>query len=1511
MKLFIPWIIVILLFIWVAPQVEAQEICKSIVWGASNGSFTKIDGNLPGDNFGNVADVSIGNNSGASQGTRGLFNITNFYDLNIPTTATCVAMNLTMTVESEFSATAVEDIVMHAVLETWNETNVSYEGFNNGGANGTQYNGSTNLITTITPSSPLDEEAFNWTMSTSYCQKLISKTLGDERFGLLFVDPISEQTPASPCCTSLHSDDSATADKIPRLTVCYTEAGETKPPVIDLVNLTSECTSPGCLGQLVNLSNPTCSLVAESSNCPADILGENTTTSPCLITNCEQLQNISLSLTGNYALQNDIDCIDSVDWLGGTGFVPLGDAFGNRFEGTFVGQYFTISNLYINRTETYTGLFGYVAFGSVVVNVKLVNATVTSTQSSVGSLCGLCGSSLGVINSSATNSTISGGSITGGLMGDVNSITVQNSFVENVIVRGSSQVGGLGGVTRGPSLVIDSFALNVTVNGTVKKIGGLIGDHVDSTINRTFSTGIVIGNNKSGGITGFTDDAKTTGGISIQNTFTTVEVFGNFSNGIAGDSINQLGAGGGEGGDNVISDGDEYYVNVYWFNHTTDNATACYGDVNGTGNFNCVFKNDLIDGIEYFYNVTVSPIVNWTFPPWNSSNNKTDYPFLNIINGNSAFDIPSAKCIVPRTNDTTPTFHINTTEDATCALNNDNVNFNYTDAITYNPNSECSTTGGTHHICTLTDDNATTGLRNFSVGCKDSDDNENLTSTSGKFLINITGEVTLVDLFLDSVGDSRKYEFRSNANISANITACADDTCQVCIDLDAPGYGFNFSCGTNFTSFIFNMTTLRTRNFSVGPSSVTFSSSDGVNITSNNKTQIVNVTINITSSGSTTNLNISFGSQVKKFFGDILSVYFIQDEFIESGSLKVAVNLTYTTAGSQFIFVNLTDVDRPINLTFDLSGFDLDVENEFSYFEHFNSTGDGAEINDSLSFNIDAPMGVFDDFVTNNTRWVRGANECNLDYVSTGLRFKCPNDPGGELTYSDATGDIRNSSKIELVLFLPIFPSTFRLFATDGTSSVQIATISNPPQSEVFFMTLTKISNDYRTWNCVDNGTQSLCSGSFDMFSLDFNEQISLKFKLTGGDSFNNFILRNINWSGPRLERYANGTYRSESNVTSCVQNTTTGVKRATLTVFDNAPTNTKISYYMSNDNGTTFENVTSNVLHVFDSVGSEGSNTCWKAKLESTVNITSSWISKLEVIVVKATAENVTVDLGNDGIDEVVSTLPLNSSNSPLTVNLTPVAGQLNTIKISTATAGQIMVDNFKLNASINPIELDKAEFEDCFNCTIDFEFSGDTLTIDGLEFDFLGSKNYTATTRFGTLSTSLLIQIFYSDFNLSLPDTFDFYDVFPSSASSKNVTPEGQNAITPVWTVTNLGYDEESDIYIKTNGTLASCFNVTYSNNSFKREIVFNESFVWINGTAVQLANTNLESGTQIVFNQTDGVEVGNRNYTIDIIGGTILFLKNVEFVPPKTILMFKVSFINVRLRMPGVVMFVKACW
>ncbi len=79
------------------------------------------------------------------------------------------------------------------------------------------------------------------------------------------------------------------------------------------------------------------------------------------ISTCQQLQDMQLDLGGTYTLTQDIDCSDSVNWNGGTGFIPVG---GNQYKseapfvGTLNGNGYTISHITEHPASDIAGLFG-------------------------------------------------------------------------------------------------------------------------------------------------------------------------------------------------------------------------------------------------------------------------------------------------------------------------------------------------------------------------------------------------------------------------------------------------------------------------------------------------------------------------------------------------------------------------------------------------------------------------------------------------------------------------------------------------------------------------------------------------------------------------------------------------------------------------------------------------------------------------------------------------------------------------------------------------------------------------------------------------------------------------------------------------------------------------------------------------------------------------------------------------------------------------------------------------
>lgn len=193
---------------------------------------------------------------------------------------------------------------------------------------------------------------------------------------------------------------------------------------------------------------------------------------------------------------------------------PIGNTT-NRYMGTFNGNNKTITNLYINANQEYSGLFGY-TFISTIKNLTFVNANVTNTNSFTGILVGYGygGTYQNIMTS--TSCEVYGGDGTGGIAGKL----AGNAYncVNYATVQGKEQVGGLFS-SYDSSKSITACANYGKVTASSLWVGGLVGYFNSGTIQDCANYGDVKGANCVAGMVGFVDQGK------IQNVFS----YGNVS----------------------------------------------------------------------------------------------------------------------------------------------------------------------------------------------------------------------------------------------------------------------------------------------------------------------------------------------------------------------------------------------------------------------------------------------------------------------------------------------------------------------------------------------------------------------------------------------------------------------------------------------------------------------------------------------------------------------------------------------------------------------------------------------------------------------------------------------------------------------------------------------------------------------------------------------------------------------------------------------------------------------
>ena len=229
---------------------------------------------------------------------------------------------------------------------------------------------------------------------------------------------------------------------------------------------------------------------------PADDSWFNPFADTYIIYTKEQLAGLALRVNGSWGTQtavvndfagktvklgNDILLNDTADWkywgiyAFANHWTPIGNADNRRFRGTFDGDGYKISGMYINHAAPDgadgKGLFGYTGTGSEIKNAGITASYVRSVGSDIG---GLVGNTDGIITEcySETNVVADGyyGSNVGGLAGRSNG-QISNCYATGK-VTGKTNVGGLVGRRDGGS-VTNSYATG-KVTGT-ESVGGLQG----------------------------------------------------------------------------------------------------------------------------------------------------------------------------------------------------------------------------------------------------------------------------------------------------------------------------------------------------------------------------------------------------------------------------------------------------------------------------------------------------------------------------------------------------------------------------------------------------------------------------------------------------------------------------------------------------------------------------------------------------------------------------------------------------------------------------------------------------------------------------------------------------------------------------------------------------------------------------------------------------------------------------------------------------------------------------
>jgi uncharacterized repeat protein (TIGR02543 family) len=224
--------------------------------------------------------------------------------------------------------------------------------------------------------------------------------------------------------------------------------------------------------------------------------GTGSSGDPYQISNWTHMNNVRDNMTASYILNNDLnsstdgyDTYASSSANGGLGWLPIGNDFPISFRGTFDGDNYTISDLYIDRSGTnFIGLFGCI-YRTSISNVGLLNVDITG-QNKVGGLVGYDYQST-FYNCFVTGNVTGTGDEIGGFIGYFGGSVVDASYA-SVHVTGNNYLGGFTGYLLGS--INNSYAtgkVTSTSATTVNQLAGFVGSNYRSRITNSYSTGSV------------------------------------------------------------------------------------------------------------------------------------------------------------------------------------------------------------------------------------------------------------------------------------------------------------------------------------------------------------------------------------------------------------------------------------------------------------------------------------------------------------------------------------------------------------------------------------------------------------------------------------------------------------------------------------------------------------------------------------------------------------------------------------------------------------------------------------------------------------------------------------------------------------------------------------------------------------------------------------------------------------------------------------------------------------
>ena len=393
----------------------------------------------------------------------------------------------------------------------------------------------------------------------------------------------------------------------------------------------------------------------------------------------------------------------------------------------------------------------------------------------------------------------------------------------------------------------------------------------------------------------------------------------------------------------------------------------------------------------------------------------------------------------------------------------------------------------------------------------------------------------------------REVELGTNIEILANTTLGGG---VVCVDIDHPEYGINYSCSSD-VNISFNISYFRTTMLSSGVSSIILNYTNPlyfnvsfINITSHQYAEVVNLTLNISGVGKPR--EVTFYKVNTTDFDRVYMGYLIGDEIYLNKSCDGSGNgicagynnLSFSNPGSQTIYFYIDDNIKDFNFTLNVSGslYGFEYENLFdndTYIDWPETTGQLDLSGVIMPANSSYKEFSYDDFedgtIDTDSVWIKTAD---FSFTETCVYSGTTTEANGVLKQSLSWSDVSDQCSGTISLDLWSNYSALNMYNSDEIE-INFSNVYYGQEGKCNGLTKVYAGNVLIWTSLVQEGSADVVEESVSKrmkFEFTKTNTTSWRYQISGEEHADSFLSPNqidvyYNWTNGTWEKNIGGSW--------------------------------------------------------------------------------------------------------------------------------------------------------------------------------------------------------------------------------------------------------------------------------------------------------------------------------------------------------------------------------------------------